>query len=584
MKFTFFGRLAVLAVLVAAPLALEPARAQPVDTNAPIPSGWSRALPVLGQKGMVASQEAKASRVGLDVLKAGGNAVDAAVAVGFALAVTLPRAGNLGGGGFMLVRLAETGKTIAIDYRETAPLDTPRDVFLDAEGAFVPERSQSTGLGVGVPGTVAGLALAHASYGSGRFTLAELLAPAIALARDGIVVDDDLGESLAQSQRRLGRWPSTRSIFFRPDGAPLSRADLLVQPDLARSLEAIAQQGPDAFYRGATGEKIVAAVRAAGGRMTLEDLHSYRAIEREPVRGSFRGREIVSMPPPSSGGVHVIQLLNILEPFPIREMGSNSAAAIHVMAEAMKLAYADRSEYLGDPDFFRVPLRGLLSKEYAAQLRARISLERARSSADIKAGEPIVFEGDQTTHFSIVDERGNAVANTYTLNFSYGLGLVAEGTGILLNNELDDFAARRGAFNAYGMLGGDANAPGPRKRPLSSMSPTIVLKDGEVEIVTGSPGGSRIITIVLQQILDMIEHGMNPAEAASSPRVHHQWQPDELRVERGVSIDTIRLLEGKGHKVRIQPTIGSVQTIYRSGGRLQGASDPRQRSGAAFGY
>lgn len=584
MSITLFGRLAALALLVAAPLAPESARAQPVDTNAPIPSGWSRALPVLGQKGMVASQEAKASRVGLDILKGGGNAVDAAVAVGFALAVTLPRAGNLGGGGFMLVRLAETGKTIAIDYRETAPLDTPRDVFLDAEGAFVPERSQSTGLGVGVPGTVAGLAMAHASYGSGRFTLAQLLAPAIALARDGIMVDDDLGESLAQSQRRLGRWPSTRSIFFRPDGAPLGRGDLLVQPDLARSLEAIAQQGPDAFYRGATGEKIVAAVRAAGGRMTLEDLHSYRAIEREPVRGSFRGREILSMPPPSSGGVHVIQLLNILEAFPLREMGNNSAAAIHVMAEAMKLAYADRSEYLGDPDFFRVPLRGLLSKQYAEQLRARISLERARPSADIKPGEPIVFEGDQTTHFSVVDERGNAVANTYTLNFSYGLGLVADGSGILLNNELDDFAARRGAANAYGMLGGDANAPGPRKRPLSSMSPTIVLKDGEVEIVTGSPGGSRIITIVLQQILDMIEHGMNPAEAASSPRIHHQWQPDELRVERGVSIDTIRLLEGKGHKVRVQPTIGSVQTIYRSGGQLQGASDPRQRSGAALGY
>lgn len=532
---------------------------------------------------MVASQEARASQVGLDVLKKGGNAVDAAVAVGFALAVTLPRAGNLGGGGFMLVRLAG-GKTVAIDYRETAPLDTPRDVYLDADGKFVAERSQSTGLGVGVPRAVAGLALAREKYGSGRFTLAELLAPAVALARDGFAVSDDLADSLAQSQRRLGRWPSSRAIFFGKDGAPLRRGETLAQPALARTLQTLADQGPDAFYRGAIGERIVEAVRGAGGRMTMDDLRSYTAIEREPLRGSFRGREILAMPPPSSGGVHVIQILNILEPFPLKEMGSNSAATIHLLAEAMKLAYADRSEFLGDPDFFRVPVNGLLSKDYAAKLRAQISPERARPSAEIKPGDPLAFESDQTTHYSIVDAQGNAVANTYTLNFSYGLGLVAEGTGIILNNELDDFAARRDVFNAYGMLGGDANAPGPRKRPLSLMSPTIVTRDGEVELVTGSPGGSRIITIVLQTILDVLEHEMNPAEAASSPRIHHQWQPDELRVERGISIDTIRLLEGKGHKVRIQPTIGSVQTIYRSGGWLMGASDPRQRDGAAIGY
>lgn len=584
MIFTFFGRLAVAACMLLAPARLPEALAQPVDTAAPIPSGWARALPALGRQAMVATQEAKASRIGLDILKGGGNAVDAAVAVGFALAVTFPRAGNLGGGGFMLVRLAETDKTVAIDYRETAPADTPRDVFLDAEGKFVAQRSQSTGLGVGVPGTVAGLALAHAKYGSGRYSLAQILAPAIALARDGFVVDDDLAESLAQSGRRLGRWPSSRAIFFRDDGKPFERGERLAQPELARTLEAIAQQGPDAFYRGRTGERIVDAVRAAGGRMTLDDLRSYRAIEREPLRGSFRGREILAMPPPSSGGVHVIQLLNILEPFPLKTMGSDSAATIHVMAEAMKLAYADRSEHLGDPDFFRVPVSGLTAKDYAGQLRAGISLERARPGVEIKAGEPPGFEGDQTTHYSIVDAHGNAVANTYTLNFSYGLGLVAEGTGVILNNELDDFAARRGAFNAYGMLGGEANAPGPRKRPLSSMSPTIVLNNGDVELVTGSPGGSRIITIVLQTILDILEHGMNPAEAASSPRIHHQWQPDELRVERGVSIDTIRLLEGMGHKVRTQPAVGSVQTIYRSGGWWMGASDPRQRGGAALGY
>lgn len=567
-------------------VALWPAsagHAQAAEPAPPIATGWARALPSLGRSGMVASQEAKATRIGLDVLKSGGNAVDAAVAVGFALAVTLPRAGNLGGGGFMLIHLADQDKTIAIDYRETAPEDTPRDVFLDEEGKFVPERSQASGLGVGTPGTVAGLALAHRKYGSGRHTLAQLIAPAIALARDGFPVEDDLADSLPQAERRIGKWPSSRAIFFNGD-RPLGRGERLVQADLARTLEAIAQQGPDAFYEGRTAGRIVAAVRAAGGRMTLEDMKSYRAVEREPLRGSFRSRDILAMPPPSSGGVHVIQLLNILESFPIRDMGSNSAAAIHVMTEAMKLAYADRAEHLGDPDFVRVPVRGLLSKDYAAKLRSQISLERARPAADIKAGEPAAFESDQTTHYSIVDDRGNAVANTYTLNFSYGLGLVADGTGVLLNNELDDFAARRGAFNAYGMLGGDANAPGPRKRPLSSMSPTIVLNKGEVELVTGSPGGSRIITIVLQSILDVLEHGMNPAEAAVSPRVHHQWQPDELRVERGVSIDTIRLLEGKGHTVRVQPTIGSVQTIWRSGGWLMGASDPRQRGGATLGY
>jgi gamma-glutamyltranspeptidase / glutathione hydrolase len=408
--------------------------------------------------------------------------------------------------------------------------------------------------------------------------------PRSALARDGVLVEDDLADSLPQAERRLGRWPSSRAVFFNADGKPLGRGERLVQADLARTLEAIAQQGPDAFYRGRIAERIVAAVREAGGRMTLDDMRSYRPVEREPLRGSFRGREILAMPPPSSGGVHVIQLLNILEAFPLKEMGSGSAATIHVMAEAMKLAYADRADHLGDPDFVRVPVSGLLSKAYAANLRAQISQDRARASEEIKSGNPIPFEGDQTTHYSIVDAHGNAVANTYTLNFSYGLGLVAAGTGVLLNNELDDFAARRNVFNAYGMLGGDANAPGPRKRPLSSMSPTIVLNKGEIELVTGSPGGSRIITIVLQTILDVIEHGMNPAEAASSPRIHHQWRPDELRVERGISIDTIRLLEGKGHKVRVQPTIGSVQTIMRAGGWLMGASDPRQRGGAALGY
>jgi gamma-glutamyltranspeptidase/glutathione hydrolase len=558
--------------------------AQASEQPPPIISGWARALPVLAKNGMVASQEARASRIGVEILEHGGNAVDAAVAVGFALAVTLPRAGNLGGGGFMLVHLAATKKTIAIDYRETAPLDTPRDVFLDETGRFAPERSQSSGLGIGVPGTVAGLAHAHAVYGSGRFSLAQLLAPAIRLAEDGFPVDDDLADSLPQAAARLGRHPSTRAIFFREDGEPMRRGDKLVQADLAQSLSLIAERGLDAFYEGGIGERIVAAVRAAGGRMTLDDLKSYRAIEREPVRGSFRGRDVLSMPPPSSGGVHVIQLLNILEAYPLASFGHNSAQTIHLMAEAMKRAYADRAEFLGDPDFVVTPTRGLTSKAYAARLRSDLSPDHARPSGEIRHGDPFAYESDQTTHYSVLDRDGNAVSNTYTLNFSYGLGLVAPGTGILLNNELDDFAAREGASNAYGMLGGQANAPAPRKRPLSSMSPTILLRDGEVELVTGSPGGSRIITIVLQTILDVVEHGMNVAEAAANVRIHHQWQPDELRIERGLSLDTIRLLEGKGHRVRVQPTIGSVQSISRSGEWLMGASDPRQRGSATLGY
>lgn len=573
---------AVLAALLwcAAPISALSQAPEPQ----PIISGWARALPSLARNGMVVSQERTASRVGLDILKAGGNAVDAAVAVGFALAVTLPRAGNIGGGGFMLAHLAGPAKTVAIDYRETAPASTSRDVFLDENGAYSAQKAQSSGLAVGVPGTVAGLAMAHARYGSGRFSLADLIAPAIALAREGVLIDDDLADSLPHAERRLGRWPATRKIFFRPDGRVLGRGDRLIQPELAETLAAIARFGPSGFYEGATAERLVAAVASAGGRMTLEDLRSYRALEREPVRGRFRGREILSMPPPSSGGVHIIQILNVLEGFPLAEWGQNSARTIHVMAEAMKHAYADRAEHLGDPDFATVPVRGLTSPAYAARIRERISLESATLAEQIRPGHPHAFESDQTTHFSVMDKDGNAVSNTYTLNFSYGLGLVVEGAGFLLNNELDDFAAAPGAANAYGMLGGAANAPGPGKRPLSSMSPTIVLENGEVALVTGSPGGSRIITIVLQALLDMIEHGMNPAESAISPRVHHQWSPDELRTERGLSPDTIRLLEGKGHVVRVQPTIGSIQTIQRRDGWLYGASDTRQRGAGALGY
>jgi gamma-glutamyltranspeptidase/glutathione hydrolase len=543
-----------------------------------------RILPVVAMHGMVASQEAKATDAGVDILKRGGNAVDAAVAVALALAVTLPQAGNLGGGGFMLVHLAAQHKTLVIDYREAAPADTKADVFLDENGTAVPAKSRASGLGVGVPGTVAGLALALRKYGSGKFSLAELAAPAVALARQGVIVGDGLADSLASSASWLGRWPSAKALFLHADGSPLPRGDHLVQSDLANVIETIGRDGERAFYEGPIAAKLVAAVQAAGGHMTLEDLRSYQAIEREPLRGTYRGYEVISTPPPSSGGVHIIELLNILEGLPLREQGTNSAATIHDLAEAMKLAYADRAEYLGDPAFADIPVKGLISKAYAAKLRAEIAPDQARPSASIKPLDPQPYESDQTTHFSVVDEAGNAVSNTYTLNFSYGLGLVADGTGILLNNELDDFAAKPGAPNAYGLVGGAANAPGPRKRPLSSMAPTMVFdKDGLI-LVTGSPGGSRIITIVLEILLNVLDFGMNIAEATEAPRIHHQGLPDELRVERGLSADTIRLLQAEGYKVTIGDAWGSAQTIARANGILIGASDPRQRDTKAGGY
>jgi gamma-glutamyltranspeptidase/glutathione hydrolase len=570
--------LASALVAASAPVAAQTQAVPPIISDA------ARIHPVLAKNGMVVSQEARATRIGVDVLKAGGNAVDAAVAVGFALAVTLPRAGNIGGGGFMLVHLAARNETIAIDYRETAPAATTRDVFLDAQGNADPAKSRDTGLSVGVPGTVAGMALALEKYGSGKFTLAQLLEPAIAAARNGIVVEDDLADSLPGAQARLTRWPSTRKIFANTDGAVLQNGQSLVQAELAGVLAAIARNGPRAFYHGPVAEKLVASVRDAGGRMTTADLADYKAVERPAVRGSYRGYDILSMPPPSSGGVHLIQILNILEGYPLRETGAESAATLHLMIEAMKLAYADRAEFLGDPDFIKVPVAGLTSKRYAAALREKIDPRRAHPASSIRAANPLAHEGDNTTHYSVVDAAGNAVANTYTLNFSYGLGLVAEGTGIILNNELDDFAAKPGVPNAYGLVGGDANAPGPNKRPLSSMSPTIVLKDAKPFLVTGSPGGSRIITTVLQVALNVIDHNMNIAEAVIAPRIHHQWLPDEVAAERGFSPDTLRLLESRGHTVKVGNTSGSAHSIMAVPEGLAGAADTRQRGTKAEGY
>jgi len=575
-------RLAGLTVALTLPAVNQPAYGEPLSQS--LAGQGHRILPVLAAHGMVSSQDAKATEIGVEILKRGGNAVDAAVAAGLALAVTLPQAGNLGGGGFMLVHLGAQHRTVVIDYRESAPADTKQDVFLDENGAAVPAKSRASGLGVGVPGTVAGFALALRKYGSGKFSLADLAAPAVTLARQGFTIGDGLADSLASSAPWLNRWPSSRALFLHPDGTAPARGGHLVQSDLANVLEAIGRDGESAFYDGPIAEKIVAAVQAAGGHMKLEDLRNYRAIEREPLHGTYRGYEIVSTPPPSSGGLHIIELLNILEGFPLAEQGANSAAAIHELAEAMKLAYADRAEYLGDPAFTDIPVKGLISKAYAAKLRAEIPADQARPYASIEPLDPLPYESDQTTHFSVVDEEGNAVSNTYTLNFSYGLGLVAEGTGVLLNNELDDFAAKPGAPNAYGLVGGQANAPGPRKRPLSSMAPTMVFGKDGLLLVTGSPGGSRIITIVLEILLNVLDFGMNVAEATEAPRIHDQGIPDELRVEPGLSPDTIRILEGQGYKVTIGNAWGSAQTIARIDNHLIGAADPRQRDTSAEGY
>jgi gamma-glutamyltranspeptidase/glutathione hydrolase len=531
---------------------------------------------------MVVAQESRAARIGAEILKQGGNAVDAAVAVGFALAVTYPKAGNLGGGGFMVIHRAD-GEPTAIDYRETAPAATTRDVFLDAKGEVDPAKSRNSGLGVGVPGTVAGLALALDRFGSGKFSLANLIAPAIRLAREGFPVEDDNADSLARAAERLGRWPSTTKIFFR-DSAVLQSGDALVQTDLAATLETIARDGPRAFYTGAIADRISAAVRDAGGRMTAADLESYRPVLRRPVRGSYRGYEIVSMPPPSSGGVHLVQMLNILEGYDLGALGAGSADALHLMIETMKRAYADRAVFLGDPDSVKVPVAGLTSKAYAAQLRAGIDPARARPSSDIRLGDPPPPEGANTTHFSVMDHDGNAVANTYTLNLSYGLGLVAEGTGVLLNNELDDFAAKPLAPNVYGLVGFDANAPGPGKRPLSSMTPTIVLKAGKPFLVTGSPGGSRIITAVLNVIVNVVDFGMPIAQATSFPRVHHQWLPDRVFLEAGLPAATIADLEARGHTVVPTRPFTAVNSILVTPDGLIGAADSRTRGSLAVGY
>ncbi|MDX5439838.1 MAG: gamma-glutamyltransferase [Alteromonadaceae bacterium] len=539
--------------------------------------------PVQATQGMVATSHTLASEVALQVLKDGGNAIDAAVVAGFALAVTQPRSGNIGGGGFLLYAPGDGSAPEAIDYRETAPAGASETMFQDDNGNVVSQRSRFSHQAAGVPGTVAGLALALERHGT--LSLREALAPAIRLAQEGFVVPHRFTEGLEQARERLQRWPATKAAFYKEDGSAPQPGEVFKQPDLADTLKRIAEHGPEGFYQGKTAQLIVDEMQRHDGLITLDDLKAYRPAVRQPVHGQYRGYDIYSMSPPSSGGTHIIQILNILEGFSITEMGHNSAATIHHMAEAMKLAYADRAEYLGDTDFVEVPLRGLTSRAYAAELRKGINPDKARPASDIKPGQPAAFESPETTHFSVVDRWGNAVSNTYTINFSYGSGITVAGAGFLLNNEMDDFSAKPGEPNAYGLIGGEANRIEPGKRMLSSMSPTVVRKDNRNFLVTGSPGGSRIITTTLQVLMNVIDHNMNIQTAVAAPRIHHQWLPDEIRMEQGISPDTVRLLEAKGHEVTTSTAMGAIQSIMiGEDGTLYGGADPRRSTSSAMGF
>ena len=579
---TAFNTGRLLLAAIAMTIVITPLHAQDIRGGASMPATGR----VVAQHGMVVAQEHLAAAIGTEFLKQGGNAVDAAVATGFAMAVTYPRAGNLGGGGFMVIHLAD-GRDVAIDYRETAPAAATRDMFLGIDGKPDDATSRDSALGIGVPGTVAGLTLALDTYGSGKFTLAQILKPALALARDGVSVADDFADTLPSMMQRMQRWPKSLKIFSRADGTPLREGDLLKQPDLADTLQAIADRGPRGFYEGVVAEKLSRGILAAGGLITTDDLNNYEAVERAPVRGTYRGYDLIAMPLPSSGGIVLIETLNMLEGFALTDMAQGSPPSLHLLIESMKRAYADRALFLGDPKFANAPVTTLLSKDYAMKQRASIDPATATPwTSALDATSPVTQprEGSNTTHYSVIDSAGNAVANTYTLNFPYGMGLVPDGTGVLMNNEMDDFTAAPAASNAFGLVGFEANLPGPGKRPLSSMSPTIVLKDGKPVLVTGSPGGSRIISTVLQVIVNALDYKMDISAAVSAPRLHHQWLPDEVRIERGFPDATLDALRAMGHIVKEPMGQTSANSIAVTPQGIAGAADPRTRGAIAAGY
>jgi gamma-glutamyltranspeptidase/glutathione hydrolase len=581
---------------------ITPLAAAIMLTSSPL---YAASMPAVeAQNGMVVSSQYLASQIGVDILKMGGNAIDAAVAVGYAQAVVNPCCGNIGGGGFMTIHLAN-GRDTFINFRETAPAAASANMYLDAQGNVKKNASLYGYLAAGVPGTVMGLDTAQRQYG--KLTRAQVMAPAIKLARQGFILTRADTDILDTTVSRFKQDPQAAKIFLRPDGSALQPGDRLVQKDLANTLEAIAKQGPDAFYHGKIPAAVESASKKGGGLLTSSDFANYKITETAPVSCSYRGYQFVSAPPPSSGGVTLCETLNILEGFDLKSMGFNSAAAIHTMTEAMRQAYRDRNTYLGDPAFINNPVDQLLSKDYASKMRAKIVADKATASDQLKPGLA-VGEKPETTHYSIVDKQGNAVSTTYTVNGRFGAVVIAPGTGFFLNDEMDDFTVKVGEKNLYGLVQGSSNAIAAGKRPLSSMSPTLVTKEGKIFLVLGSPGGSRIISITLQSALNIIDFGMAPQEAVDAPRIHHQWLPDEVYYEqRGVSADSLARLQQMGYKMVEQTPWGAAELIMvglpgaagvsanNSGndsavsgkvreGYLYGANDVRRPAGAAIGY
>jgi gamma-glutamyltranspeptidase/glutathione hydrolase len=546
-------------------------------------AGTTASSPVRARNGMVASASEIASRVGVEIMQKGGNAIDAAVAVGLALAVTWPSAGNLGGGGFMMIRRAD-GATEIIDYRERAPLAASHDMYLDKEGKVIDEASTVGYKAVGVPGTVAGLALALEHHGKMKWS--DVIEPSRKLAAEGFTVGFHLMRSLKVSEKLLSRFPESKRIFLG-DGKMHQEGDHFTQPELAATLERLKKNGPREFYEGETAKMIAEDMKAGGGLVTAEDLKTYEPTVRQPLKGTYRGYDILTMPPPSSGGVALLEMLNMLEGYNIGELGHNSSDAIHLLVEVQRRAFADRAAFLGDADFVKVPVEGLVSKDYSRKIAQSIKPDRATPSDEIREGEPVGYESPETTHFTVMDKDGNVVSNTYTLNNSYGSGVTAKGTGILLNNEMDDFTSKPGVPNAYGLLQSENNSIAPRKRPLSAMTPTIVLKDGKFYFAVGSPGGPTIINTVLQVLVNVIDFGMNIRQAIEAPRIHHQWKPDHIRWEPfGVNRDTWNALVKKGHKFADKPGyMGDAEGIMIDAetGIMLGASDPRL-GGVTVGY
>lgn len=582
-------RCRLTAVLVLSSLFIQPLTSTHQTARAQDVPPWR--APVRARHAVAASVQKLASQVGADVMRRGGNAVDAAVAIALTLAVVYPEAGNIGGGGFMLIRLKD-GRATTIDYRERAPAAVTRNMYRRPDGGVIVGEGSST-IGYrasGVPGTIAGLDFALTRYGSGKFTWAQLVEPARLLAAKGFTVPHSLAQSLSRHRPRLDIYPETRKIYLR-DGRPYKEGETFRQPELAATLARLQRRGPREFYEGETARLIASDMKRHGGLITMDDLYRYSVKEREPLRGTYRGYQVITMPPPSAGGVALLEMLNIVEGFDLAGLSPLSSEKYHLLAETMRRAYADRASYIGDPDFVKVPVAGLLDKGYAARLRATINLERASKSTEIRAGEPAGVESLDTTHFSVVDAEGNAVANTYTINDIYGSGVTVKRTGILLNDEMDDFTTSPGTPNLWGVIQGERNAIQGDKRPLSSMTPTVVLrKDGSFWFAVGARGGGRITTTVLQVIINVIDHGMNLQQALDAPRIHHQWFPDEILFEPfGMSSDTRRSLEARGHKLvpqRAWPfNIGSAEAVMieeGTGVRL-GACDPRY-DGSAAGY